>query len=107
MRRLALLPIILIVAVAFSACSKADAPTPAPATPSATGAAGQADLSAGKALFQELCTTCHPSDRSTSRTETRDEWVRLVGAMQKKAGRITDADAAKIVDYLSAEYGRK
>ena len=40
--------------------------------------------------------------------ETKEKWASIVKEMQgKKADWISDAEAAKIVDYLAAEHGKK
>jgi len=91
---------LLVLSLAIG-CSKQEAPKPA--APAAAG--GAAD---GKTLFDQKCSVCHPLDRATARKEMKEKWVTIVKEMQgKKADWISDADAAKIVDYLAAEYGKK
>ncbi len=76
------------------------------AVPSMVPSAGAADD--GKALFQEKCGACHSTKVATHKKETRETWTAIVKAMQaKRANWISDAQAQKIVDYLSAEYGKK
>lgn len=95
-------------------CSKTEAPKPeappaAPAAtaPSAAPAEGGA-VAEGKTLFEQKCGVCHELARATSRTETKEGWAAIVKDMQgKKAGWISDAEAAKIAEYLSAGYGKK
>jgi len=88
-------------------CAKQEPPKPAaPAAPAA--AAPAAPAADGKTLFEARCSVCHGIDRATARTETKERWTSLVKEMQgKKADWISDADASKIVDYLSAEHGKK
>jgi mono/diheme cytochrome c family protein len=103
--------IILTLAIG---CSKTEAPkqeappaAPAAAAPSATPAAGGA-VAEGKALFEQKCGVCHELTRASSRTETKEGWAALVKEMQgKKAGWISDEEAAKIVEFLAAEHGKK
>ena len=84
-------------------CAKQEPPKPA--APAAPVAAPAAD---GKTLFDTKCGVCHGIDRATARTETKEKWASIVKDMQgKKADWISDADAAKIVDYLVAEHGKK
>jgi mono/diheme cytochrome c family protein len=87
-------------------CSKKEPPQPAaPAAPAAAPAAPAAD---GRAVFEAKCGVCHPLDRTTVRQETRDTWVSIVKDMQgRKSGWISDAEAAKIIEFLTAEYGKK
>ena len=85
-------------------CAKQEPPKPAaPAAP--VTAAPAAD---GKTLFDNKCGVCHGIDRATARRESKEKWASIVKDMQgKKADWISDADAAKIVDYLAAEHGKK
>ncbi|MBI5904753.1 MAG: cytochrome c [Deltaproteobacteria bacterium] len=93
----------LLVATLVAGCSKPEAPKPAaPAAPAAAPAAE------GKALFEAKCSVCHGMDRATARKESREKWASIVKEMQgKKADWISDADAAKIVEFLAAEHGKK
>jgi len=92
------------VIVLAAACSrpeapKQEAPPPAPAVSA---------VEEGKALFEQKCGVCHGVDRATARTETKDRWTAIVKTMQsKKADWISDADAEKIVEFLSAEHGKQ
>ena len=85
-------------------CGKQEPPKPAaPAAPSAP-AAPAAD---GKALFEAKCGVCHGLDRATVRKETKEKWVLIVKDMQgKKIDWISDADAAKIAEFLASQYGK-
>jgi mono/diheme cytochrome c family protein len=93
---------VMLLAFAIG-CAKQEPPKPA--APAAPVAAPAAD---GKTLFDTKCGVCHGIDRATARTETKEKWASIVKEMQgKKADWISDADAAKIVDYLAAEHGKK
>jgi len=89
-----------------AAAAPAAVPAPAPvATAAATPAASAAD---GKSLFETKCSVCHGLDRPTARKETKEKWASIVKEMQgKKADWISDAEASNIVDYLTAQYGKK
>jgi cytochrome c5 len=103
---------LLVLSLAIG-CSKPEAPkteappaappaAPAAAAPAAGGAEG------GKALFELKCGVCHGLDRAFVRAETREKWAGIIKDMQGKKGDwISDADAAKILDYLVAEHGKK
>ena len=94
---------LLVLSLAIG-CSKQEAPKQE-APPAAPAAGGAAE---GKALFEQKCSVCHPLDRATSRSELKEKWAGIVKDMQgKKADWISDADAAKIVDFLAAEHGKK
>ena len=95
---------LLVLSLAIG-CSKQEAPKPAAPAAAAPEAGGAAD---GKTLFDQKCSVCHPLDRATARKETKEKWASILKEMQgKKADWISDADAAKIVDYLAAEHGKK
>ncbi len=94
-----LVPFLLAIA---AGCSKPEAPKPA-APPPAVSAAAE-----GKVLFEQKCGVCHGLDRATVRKESKDRWIEVVKEMQgKKADWISDADAAKIVEFLASEQGKK
>ncbi len=96
--------VILSLTVLAAGCSKPDAPPQAPPPP----APASSPVSEGKALFEKKCSACHELTRATSLHETRAGWESIVKEMQgKKAGWISDEDAAKIVEFLVAEHGKK
>jgi len=83
---------------------RAQAAQAAPA--SATQATTSGTLPSGKLLFQSKCSQCHATSRATSAPRDRAAWSATVQRMitQNGAG-ISPAEAAAIVDYLSANYG--
>lgn len=91
----------LAVMALTAACSKSEAPKPAAPPPVSATAEG-------KALFEQKCSVCHGLDRATARAETREKWTSIIKDMQSKKGDwISDADGAKILEFLSAEHGKK
>jgi mono/diheme cytochrome c family protein len=94
-----MLPLVAIV----SGCAQKEeqkpvAPPPAPAVSA---------VEEGKALFERKCSVCHGLDRATARTETKERWMSIIKEMQgKKADWIPDADAAKILEYISSTHGK-
>lgn len=97
--------LVLLFLVLGVGCSKSEAPKSAPPAPTAPAVSAAAE---GKALFEQKCSVCHGLDRATARKETKEKWAEIVKSMQsKKADWISDADAAKIVEFLASEHGKK
>jgi cytochrome c5 len=89
-------------------CAKQEPPKPAAPAASAPAAPEAPPLADGKTIFNNKCGVCHGTDRATSLPETKEKWASIVKEMQgKKDGWISDAEAAKIVDFLAAEHGKK
>ncbi len=99
--------ILLAAALVFGCAKKKEEPKP-PA-PSLTPPAAPGDpVAEGMVIFGQKCGVCHGVDRAISRTETKAKWAEIVKSMQeKKADWISDAEAAKIVEFLAAKYGKK
>jgi mono/diheme cytochrome c family protein len=103
--RSVVLGVVSVMLLAFGfGCAKQEPPKPA-APAAAAPAAPALD---GKTLFDNKCGVCHGIDRATVRRETKEKWAGIVKEMQgKKADWISDAEAAKIIDYLAADHGKK
>jgi len=106
--RSVVLCVVSVMLLAFAiGCAKQEPPKPA-ASAAPVAAAPAAPGADGKNLFDAKCSACHGLDRATARKETKEKWASIVKEMQgKKADWISDADAAKIVDYLAADHGKK
>lgn len=59
-----------------------------------------------QALFEDKCGMCHSTDRSKSKKMTPQQWESTVKRMRTNGCPLTDAEAKKIVDYLSKNYGK-
>jgi mono/diheme cytochrome c family protein len=61
--------------------------------------------SEGRAIFEQKCSQCHGLGRVHTRTETKKKWEEIVKKMREKGGAgISDADAAKILEFISTEH---
>lgn len=66
------------------------------------------DLEKARAVFEAKCSLCHVLDRPLKKNKDRAGWDKTVARMKGYAGdRITDADAAAIVEYLARTRGPK
>lgn len=102
--RSVVLIVLSVMLLAFAiGCAKQEPPKPAaPPPPLAV------PVLDGKTLFENKCSVCHGIDRATARTETKEKWASIVKEMQgKKADWISDAEAAKVVEYLVLTHGKK
>lgn len=106
--RAALASVVFLLAAGFVfGCARKEEPKQA-APPPAPAAAPASPVAEGKALFEQKCGVCHGLDRATGRAETRVKWAAVIKTMQeKKADWISDAEAAKILEFLAAEHGTK
>lgn len=104
--RSVLLIVVSVMLLIFAiGCAKQEPPTPTPAPPPPPLAVRVPD---GKTVFEMKCSVCHGIDRATARKETKEKWADIVKQMRaKKVDWISDAEAAKIIDYLAKEHGTK
>jgi len=59
-----------------------------------------------KALFEARCSMCHPLSRPLEKKKTAAEWRETVLRMKgRAAGKISDAEAETIINYLSETRG--
>jgi competence ComEA-like helix-hairpin-helix protein len=57
------------------------------------------------AVFQKICSTCHPMDKITAR-RSRSQWEDVLYKMIDLGAKGTDQEFRTILDYLTSEYGR-
>lgn len=66
------------------------------------------DAAAAKALFEARCSLCHSVDRALKKSKDRPGWIKTVSRMRGYAsGRITEAEADAIMEYLVRTRGPK
>lgn len=56
-------------------------------------------------LVQERCTRCHTLAPIEVSRKTPEEWEHTVYRMIGKGARLSDAEAERLIDYLSQTYG--
>lgn len=102
--RSVLLIVVSVMLLIFAiGCAKQEPPKPAAPPPPMA-----APIPDGKTVFEMKCSVCHGIDRATARKETKEKWADIVKQMRaKKVDWISDAEAAKIIDYLAKEHGTK
>jgi mono/diheme cytochrome c family protein len=60
-----------------------------------------------KQLVATACTACHSLDPITAQKRTREEWQTSVAAMIQRGAHLSDQQAASVVAYLSANFGKR
>ncbi len=67
------------------------------------------DLPAGKGreTFKTICTSCHDAETTTNLRNTRSGWVEVIANMKSNGADGTEAQFAEILDYLTANFGKK
>ncbi len=68
---------------------------------------GAADSGEARRLFERKCSTCHSIERPKSQGKTKTGWQATVLRMKRHGARLSDGDAAAIVDYLARTYPKK
>ena len=56
-------------------------------------------------LVQERCTRCHTLAPIEAARKTPEEWTRTVYRMIGRGARLSDAEAERVIEYLSETYG--
>jgi mono/diheme cytochrome c family protein len=64
-----------------------------------------AGISAGEAVFQRSCLSCHGRDLVEQQRLARPAWVREVDKMIRWGATVPDADKDALVDFLTARHG--
>jgi hypothetical protein len=60
----------------------------------------------GKKEVVKLCDGCHDLTFTISTRETEEGWTRIVNDMRSKGADGTDAEFAKVIEYLTAHMGK-
>jgi mono/diheme cytochrome c family protein len=66
-----------------------------------------ADMKDPKAFFEETCSQCHSIDIPKGERMSKDDWAYTVNRMRNNGLGISDQEAAVIIEYLAATYGKK
>ena len=67
-------------------------------------AAEEADAK-GKALLEAKCKGCHDLSRPMNASKNKDAWTANISRMRKYGCKLTDEEAATLVDYLAKVRG--
>jgi competence ComEA-like helix-hairpin-helix protein len=68
---------------------------------------GQAQGGDAAAVFQRVCSNCHPIARVTAMRRSHAQWEEVIGTMiSARNAKISDEEFDIILGYLSKEYGR-
>ena len=67
------------------------------------------DLPAGKGreTFKTICTSCHDAETTTNLRNTRSGWAGVIANMKSNGADGTPAQFAEVLDYLTANFGKK
>jgi len=67
------------------------------------------DLPAGKGrdTFKTICTSCHDAETTTNLRNPRSGWIEVISNMKNNGADGTEAQFAEILDYLTANFGKK
>ncbi|MEP6716619.1 MAG: hypothetical protein ABJC09_13700 [Terriglobia bacterium] len=61
----------------------------------------------GKAVFERVCSNCHPSSVVRTVGNSKQGWKDLVNEMLLRGGSATPDERSQIVDYLARKYPRR
>ena len=60
----------------------------------------------GKETVERVCANCHELETVTGARRTKIAWQQMVEDMVARGAEVSDEDAAAIVSYLTAHYGK-
>jgi cytochrome c5 len=61
----------------------------------------------GSKIVETTCASCHGLEIVTSKSYTRERWQSVVEEMIAQGAPLTKSEAARVVDYLSRNFGEK
>lgn len=115
MRKVTIISVSLLTALALSGCGKSNAPQPSPGAGTTTGGGGTATVDA-QAIVKQNCTSCHganlegsvgPKLSTIGGKYSKDQIAGIIangrGAMPAFKGKLTDADINALSDWLAAK----
>ena len=60
-----------------------------------------------KQLFLARCSSCHDVESTTRTRRTESQWGQLVSTMVARGAKLSEAESAQVVEYLTENYGVK
>jgi cytochrome c5 len=73
--------------------------------PAAAGAEEKLPPGEGRKIVEAVCGTCHGLEIVTSKNYSRERWSKVIEEMIAQGAPLRKAEAAKVVDYLSRNFG--
>jgi cytochrome c5 len=61
----------------------------------------------GRKIVKTVCATCHGLEIVTSKSYSRERWSKVVEEMIAQGAPLRKAEAAKVIEYLSRNFGAK
>jgi cytochrome c5 len=61
----------------------------------------------GRKIVETVCSTCHGLEIVTSKSYSRDRWSKVVEEMIAQGAPLSKTEAAKVVEYLTRNFGEK
>ncbi len=75
--------------------------------PASAGAQQKLPPGTARKIVETVCSTCHGLEIVTSKSYSRERWSKVVEEMIAQGAPLNKTEAAKVVEYLSRNFGEK
>jgi cytochrome c5 len=75
--------------------------------PAPAGAQQKLPPGDGRKIVETVCSTCHGLEIVTSKSYSRERWSKVVEEMIAQGASLSKTETAKVVEYLSRNFGEK